>query len=326
MDTDKDMKTTFVTLLTIWVGLVGGCDWNGEAPDGSGTIDCTQVQVSPQVAGRLLRLQPQEGDALKKGDLVAEIDPADYALRRDEAVAGQAQAQAQLDLILAGARDEDIRRARSQVDEAKAAAAAAAADLKRIREVFAKQSVTPKQMDDAQAMADRTAAALAAAEQNLAKLLAGSRKEEIRLAQAQVELAKVRLAQAEKAMADCTVLAPMDGVVTTRSREEGEMVGVGSALVTLSRLDEVWLSIYVPETHLQRVKFGQRARVRIDGTAQRFEGVVTFISPEAEFTPKNVQTPDERAKLVYRVKITLKNPNGVFKPGMPADGFLDASQ
>ena len=268
----------------------------------------------------------QEGDTLKKADKVAQLDPADYVLKRDEAAAGLAQAQAQLDLILAGARKEDVRRAQAQVDEAKAAATGAAADLQRIKEVFASQSVTPKQMDDTRAVADRAAAALAAAEQNLAKLKAGSRKEEIRLAQAQVELAKVRLAQAEKAVADCTVVAPMDGVVTTRTREEGEMVGVGTTLVTLSRLDEVWLSIYVPENRLGRVKIGQSAKVRIDGEGKRLDGVVTFVSPEAEFTPKNVQTPDERAKLVYRVKITLKNPNGVLKPGMPADGFLDTPQ
>ena len=320
------MRKMLLTILATLAGPLAGCDWNGRKPDGSGTIECTQVQVSPQVAGQVLRLPPHEGDALKKGDLVAEIDPADHVLRRDEARAGLAQAQAQLDLTLAGAREEDIGRARAQVDEAKAAATAAGADLQRIKEVFARQSVTPKQMDDTRAVADRTAAALAAAEQGLAKLLAGSRKEEIRLAQAQVDLARARLAQAEKALSDCTVVTPMDGVVTTRSREEGERVGVGTPLVTLSRLDEVWLSIYVPEGHLGRVKLGQPAKVRIDGDGRRFDGLVTFVSPEAEFTPKNVQTADERAKLVYRVKITLKNPDGVFKPGMPADGYLEASK
>ncbi len=318
------MKTVTIFLLAL-AGLVAGCNWNGNKADGSGTIECTQVQVAPQVSGRVLRLPPQEGDALKKGDLVAEIDPTDYALKRDEARASLAQAQAQLDLMLAGAREEDVRRARSQVDEARAAAAAARADLQRTKEVYAQQTVTAKQMDDAQAAADRTAAALAAAEQALVKLEAGNRKEEIRLAQAQADLAKVRLAEAEKAVEYCTVTAPMNGVVTTRSREEGEMVAVGTPLVTVSRLDEVWLSIYVPETRLARVKLGQPAQVRIDGQAQRYEGVVTFVSPDAEFTPKNVQTPDERAKLVFRVKITLKNPQGVFKPGMPADGFLETS-
>jgi HlyD family secretion protein len=315
------MKTMTITLLTL-AGLVTGCHWNRNRSDGSGTIECTQVQVAPQVSGRVNRLPPQEGDALKKGDLVAQIDPTDYTLKQNEARAALAQAHAQLDLMLAGARQEDVQRARSQVDEAKAAAAAAAADLQRTREVFAQQTVTAKQMDDAQSAADRTAAILAAAEQNLTKLLAGNRKEEIQLAQAQVDLAKARLAQAEQAIAYCRVTAPMNGVVTTRSREEGEMVGVGTPLVTLSRLDEVWLSIYVPQTHLVRVKLGQRAQVQIDGQTKRFDGIVTFISPEAEFTPKNVQTPEERAKLVFRVKITLKNPEGVFKPGMPADGFL----
>jgi len=137
-----------------------------------------------------------------------------------------------------------------------------------------------------------------------------------------VDLSKARLAQAEKAVADCTVTAPMDGVVTTRSHEEGDVVATGAPLITLSRLDEVWLSVYIPETRLGGIKLGQPAQVQTDGAASRYAGVVTFIASEAEFTPKNVQTPDERTKLVYRVKITLKNPEGIFKPGMPADGYL----
>jgi HlyD family secretion protein len=235
-----------------------GCGIVGNKPDGSGTIECTQVQVSPQVAGRIAQLPPQEGSTLKKNDLVAQLDPTDYELKRDEA---------------------------------RAAAKFAHADLKRIQQVFENKSATQKQMDDARTAND---------------------------------LAVARLAIAEKAVSDCTVKAPMDGVVTIRSREEGEFVGVGTPLITLSRLDEVWLSVYIPEDRLSRVKLGQPARVTVDGDKTVYSGKVTFISPEAEFTPKNVQTPDERAKLVYRVKITLPNPDGVFKPGMPADGFLEA--
>jgi HlyD family secretion protein len=302
--------------------VLAGCGFNQVKPDGSGTIECTQVQVAPQVGGRILSLPPQEGMMLKKGDLVAQLDPTDYALKRDEARGALAQAQAQLELMVAGSRDEDIQRARAQVAEAKAAATAAEADKGRIEQVFARKSATQKQLDDAKSQADRTAAALAGAEQNLARLLTGNRKEEIRMAQALVDQAKARLAQMEKAIADCTVCAPMDGVVTTRSRENGEMVATGTTLITLSRLDEVWLSIYVPEDRLGRIKLGQPGRVKIDGDKKFYEGTVTFISPEAEFTPKNVQTPDERAKLVYRSKITLRNAEGVFKPGMPADGFL----
>ena len=310
----------------LWLGLAllaGGCAARKGQSDGSGTIECTQVQVAPQVAGRVVELLPQEGTALKAGDLVARLDPRDYELKRDEARATLASAQAQFDLLKAGARVEDVERAREAVREARAATTAAAADKKRIEEVFAQGSATPKQLDDARATADRTAAALAGVEQNLARLEHGNRPEEIRAAEAQAELARVRLAQAEKAIADCTLNAPMAGVVTTRSREPGEWVTPGAPLVTLSRLDEVWLAIYVPEDRLSRVKLGHPAFVRLDGDPQRYAGVVTFVSPQAEFTPKNVQTPDERAKLVYRVKITLKNPNGLFKPGLPADGFLE---
>ncbi len=250
------MKTKWLAAgMLVAVGL-SGCGLGGGRADGSGTIECTQVQVAPLVGGRILSLPPQEGTALKQGDLVAQIDTTDYQLK---------------------------------LAEAQAAARMAEADLQRIQQVFEKKSATQKQMDDVKAAND---------------------------------LAQARLKLAEKAVADCTVAAPMNGVVTVRSHEEGEVVSPGTPLVTLSKLDEVWLSIYVPETRLGRVKLGQPARVRIDGDNRAYQGKVTFISPEAEFTPKNVQTPDERAKLVYRVKITLPNPEGVFKPGMPADGYL----
>jgi HlyD family secretion protein len=300
-----------------------GCRWQGVKPDGSGTMDCTQVQVSSQIAGRVLELPPQEGEALTQGALVARLDARDHELKRDEARAVVAGAQAQLDLMKAGARAEDIGRARETVRELRAATAAAAADKKRIEEVFAQGSATQKQRDDARAAADRTAAALAGAEQGLARFEHGNRPEEIRIAETQVELARARLAQIEKTIADCAIVAPLAGTVTTRSREPGEWVTPGAPLVTLSRLDEVWLSIYIPEDQLGRVKLRQKASVKLDGSDQRYAGVVTFIAAEAEFTPKNAQTPDERAKLVYRVKITLKNSQGLFKPGLPADAFLE---
>lgn len=299
-----------------------GCDFRPPPPDGSGTIDCTQVQVAPLVAGRILSLPTQEGDVVKRGDIIARLDSADYELKRNEARAALQLADAQLALMQAGSRTEDIQKARAQVAEAQAVAKASRADLERVQSVYDKNSATARQRDDAQALADRTAAALAAAEQGLEKLVHGNRQEDISIAQAQVDLAKAKLAQAEKAVADCTVMAPMAGVVTTRSHEDGEFVGIGAALVTLSRLDEVWLSAYIPENRVAGVKLGQKAQVAVDGVVQRFDGTVTFIASEAEFTPRNVQTPDERAKLVYRVKITLPNPKNVFKPGMPADAFL----
>jgi HlyD family secretion protein len=254
------MKRRWTIAMAVALCALTGCRLGDGKPDGSGTIECTQVQIAPQVGGRLASVQAQEGDALKTGQLVAQIDPTDCELR---------------------------------LAEARAAARAVEADYQRIKTVFEKKSATQKQMDDAQAA---------------------------------VDLAHARLAMAEKAVADCAVRAPTNGVVSIRCREAGEMIAPGMPVVVLERLDDVWLSIYVPEKNLGLVKLGQPARVKLDGDGKMYEGTVTFVASEAEFTPRNVQTPDERAKLVYRVKIALKNPDGIFKPGMPADGYLRSAK
>jgi HlyD family secretion protein len=282
------------------------------------------VLVASQVAGRLVEVLPREGDAVRAGAIVARLDTADHEPRRAEAAAGVAAAQAQVDLLAAGSREEDVARAEAQVREGEAAARLAQADLKRVSDLFTNGTATAKQRDEAQAQADRTSAAVAAARQWHARLAKGSRPEELALARAQLEQARARLAAAEKAVADCAVKSPTDGVVTTRAREPGEVVGVGAPLMTLSRLEDLWLSVYVPEPSLPGVKLGQAAWVRVDGDARSHEGRVTYVSPVAEFTPRNVQTPDERTKLVYRVKIALTDADGRFKPGMPADGYLKA--
>lgn len=309
-------------LLAIPALLCSSCALNGDKPDGSGTIECTQVRLAPEVSGRITSLLIQEGSPITNGQIVATLDPVTYQLRRDEARAALAQAQAQRDLMLAGSRDEDIQRARAQVREAKASADAAATDARRMELLLAQNSTTLKQRDDAVTSLERTTAILAAAEQQLNRLVKGNRQEEIRATQAAVELAQARVGQAEKALSDCTVKATATGTITTKIVEQGEMVMAGTPLATLSELNEVWLSLYLPETRLPTVKLGQKASIKVDGDPLRHEGVITFISSEAEFTPRNVQTPDERTKLVYRIKITLPNPNHIFKPGMPADGYL----
>ena len=302
--------------------LCSSCALNTDKPDGSGTMECTQVRIAFEVAGRIASLAFSEGDTVTNGQLLATLDNTPYRLRRDEAAAALALAQAQLDLINAGSRSEDILRARAQVLEANAMAKAASLDSRRIEALFNQKSVSIKQRDDAATAAERTAAGLAAAEQQLNRLVKGNRPEEIQAAQAAVALARARLAQADKAVSDCVITAPMAGILTTKSAESGEVTAIGAPLATLSRMDEVWLSLYLPETRLAGIKTGQMATVKIDGDPARYKGTITFISPEAEFTPRNVQTPDERVKLVYRIKVTLANPKGLFKPGMPADGYL----
>lgn len=309
-------------LVTLPLLLCASCSSRSPKPDGSGTIECTQVRVAAEVSGRLSSLLFDEGDAVTNGQILARLDPLACNLRQDEAQAALAQAQAQLDLMTAGSRSEDILRARAQVSDARTLAEVTASDARRMETVYARNSVSQKQRDDAVAAAKRAEAGLAAAEQQLNRLEKGNREEEIRAARAAVALAQARLALTAKAVADCVVSAPRAGVITTRSAEPGEVVAAGATLATLSQLDEVWLSLYIPESRVASVRIGQAVYVKIDGEPQRREGRITFVSPEAEFTPRNIQTPDERTKLVYRIKVTLPNPNGVLKPGMPADGYL----
>jgi len=298
-----------------------GCG-SGRAPDGSGTIECTQVMVSARAAGRIESLRTEEGDAVAAGDTLALLDDADYVLQRQSAAAAAAQAQAQLDMIISGARDEDIGQARNMVREAAAGATLAAMNLSRIESLAETGSATQQQLDEATASAERAAAAQAAAEDALAKLLRGSREEEIRMAQARLDQARAALGLAERNVSECTVTSPLDGIVTTRITEAGEIVGVGSPIVAVTDLGDAWLSIYVAENRLAGIAVGDSAWVTVDGDSDVYPGVVSFISPQAEFTPRDVQTPDERTKLVYRLKISLPNPNGTFKPGMPADGYV----
>lgn len=306
--------------------LLSGCGGAGPRPDGSGTIECVQVEIAPEVGGRIVELGAEEGTAVRRGDVIARIEATSYGLRRDEAAAALAYAQAQLDLLVAGTRDEDVERAREQAREAEALARASDADLKRIESLFETGSASRKQLDDVRAQAERAGAAHAAAIQLVAKLERGSREEELDVARALVQQAQAKLALAQKAVSDCVVKSPADGTVTTLSREVGELVAAGAPIATVSRLDAVWLSIYVPGDRLAGVSLGQRAQVRVDGDTRLHEGTVTFISPEAEFTPRDIQTPEERAKLVYRVKISLPNPEGLFKPGMAADGYLEPAR
>ncbi len=299
-----------------------GCGRGWRTPDGSGTIETTEVQVSAQVPGQLEELRVDGGSHVAAGDTLATIDPADHRLRLDGARAALAQAQARLDLVLAGARDENIEQARSMVREAKAASDLASTNFGRARQLYDKGSVTEQQLDEARTASERAAAALSSAEEGLAMLLRGNREQEIRMAQTQVDQVRAEVGLAQRAVEHCSVVSPADGTITTKISEPGEMVAAGTPIVTLALLGEVWLSVYIPEARLAETALGDTAYVTVDGDSRVFDGVVSFISPEAEFTPRDVQTPDERTKLVYRVKIALPNPEGVFKPGMPADGYI----
>jgi HlyD family secretion protein len=294
----------------------------GTSIHASGHIEATEVRLAAKVGGRLLEAPLEEGSMVAAGDLVASFETTDTEHQLAQARANAEAADAQLRLLLAGSRAEDLRRAEDQMAQAQAELDAARRDLDRLSGLAERGSATEKSRDDAATRHEVAQRAVAAARAELDKLVAGPRRQEVEAARAQRSSAEAMVAAVEQQIVDATVFAPSDGVVTARVAEPGEVLPPGATVAVVTNLARPWLTVWIDEPSLSQVKLGQQVNVRVDGRNEVFEGTVSFVSPVAEFTPKNVQTPDERAKLVFRVKVTLDNEDGIFKPGMPADAYF----
>jgi HlyD family secretion protein len=295
----------------------------GNAIAAAGHVEATDVHVAAKVGGRLQRFTLQEGDPVTLGQVLAEVDTTDTRLSLAQARADRDQAAAELDLRLAGSRKEDIAEAASQVSSAQADLEGAQKDLDRMQALLDRGSGTAKSRDDAKTRRDMTAARVRGARQALARSRNGSRPQEIAEARAKLASAEARVATLEQQIKDAAVISPLAGVVTEKVAQQGELLQAGSPLCVITDLANAWLTVFVVETDLGRIRLGQAATVVTD-EGQRRGGHITYISSEAEFTPKNVQTRDERVKLVYKVKVGLDNRDGLFKPGMPAEARFQA--
>jgi HlyD family secretion protein len=311
-------------LLSLFI-LFAGCssNENENVINASGTIETTEVNLASKSPGQILSLSVNEGSIVHQGDIIAVTDTTAYSLNYHQALSAAAQAEAQLALLEHGSRPEDVGQAAEQVKQAEANYNNARQDEARLKDLLAANAATRKQYEDAQAKRQATEAALGAVKEAYSKLKNGSRSEDISAARAHVEQVKTQANQALQALHDCIVTSPVTGTVTHKVLNQGEMAGMNATIVTISVIDPVKLTIYVSDKDLGKVKVGQKATIKIDTYKDKtFTGSVIYISPEAEFTPKNVQTTEERSKLVFAVKIEVPNPDGSLKPGMPADAAL----
>ncbi len=279
----------------------------------------------------------------------ATID-SDISTRRAEL----AQAQAKLDELMAGSRPQEIQQAQSAVADAKAWNDQARLDWERAQTLFSREDISKSQFDQARAKLDSTAAQLRQAQDRLALVQEGPRKEEIAGARAQVARAQAAVQTAEAnrielrrkreelaarrseidrtraqvgmtqaQIADTTIVSPIDGVVLVKAAEAGEVIAAGTTIVSLGDIAHPWLRAYINETDLTRIKLGDKARLSTDSiSGKTYEGRISFISSQAEFTPKQIQTKEERVKLVYRIKIDVDNPHQELKNNMPVDGEI----
>ncbi|MBA4312243.1 MAG: hypothetical protein C0417_06405 [Chlorobiaceae bacterium] len=304
------MKSIIPFLILLF--LLSCSDNDGKNISASGTIETKEVTVAAKVGGQVVRIFVDEGKDVQIGDTLLLIDKSDLEIQYDQAKANADASDAQHKLTIQGARQEDIAQAEATLQNAES-------DLNRNEQLFKEGSIAQKQLDDI-----RTRFILA--KQTYDKAKNGSRPEEIDAARARFEQATAQVRAIKKKINDSYVTAPVAGIITQKSIEEGEMIMPNASLLRISRLNQVYLNIYISEVELSRVKLGQEAKVYIDGEPQKaFSGKVTYISSIAEFTPKNVQTKEDRTKLVFGVKINIPNPDGILKPGMPADAIIVSS-
>jgi HlyD family secretion protein len=303
----------------------------------SGTIEITQVDLAFKIPGRLLERLVDEGDTVAAGQIVARLDDVDQKLQVARAEAQAASTKAFLTQLESGSRAEEVAQARAQLQQARAAAKAADSRLKlaeddvgRSRDLRVQEVISQQKFDELQTIYETSlnssreaAARVRSAEANLDLVLAGPRKEEIEQARAQLAAGEQALAMARQQLADTVLQSPTDGAVLSKAAEPGAYLNPGTPVITVGRLDQVWLRGYINETDLGRIRLQQPARVTTDTYPENeYPGKVSFISDQAEFTPKTVQTYEERVKLMYRIKISLDNPRQELKAGMPADAVV----
>jgi HlyD family secretion protein len=324
-------RFTPVLLLAI---AAGGCSKADPSQNthASGYVEATEVRVASKVPGRVLSVSVTEGQRVKAGETLIQLSSTDATLALARLKAERQQADAQLRLVQAGSRREDITQAEAQAEAAQSERAtvamelaAAKIDADRFEQLVQKRAGSEKQRDDAvlrrelaQARLKTADDRLQAARAQVARLKAGSRSQEVEGARAHLAAIDAQIATIQNDIAEATITAASDGVVSSRLVEPGELVVARTPLLVIVDLDRAWATAYVEEPRVADVKIGQSATVLTDG-GDRLPGTVTFVAPRAEFTPRNVQTADERAKLVYRVKVSVDNKAGVLKPGMPVE-------
>jgi HlyD family secretion protein len=301
---NKTLAILFCAIL--FFGCSGG---DGTTISATGTIEATEITLSAQSGGQVKRIIADEGQLVRAGDTLLIIDDTDWQYQLDQARGGYEMAEAQYRLALKGAREEDIVQAEASFKNAKD-------DLKRMEELYRAKSVSEKQLDDAKTR-------FTVSQQIWEKVKRGLRQEEIDAARARRDQTKGLLSSLQKKVSDCKVVAPIAGTITKRFVEQGELAGIGMALYRISDLSLMDITIYVTEADLPKVQLNQKAVVTIDAFPNKdYEGKVVFLSSTAEFTPKNIQTKDERTKLVFSVKVKVPNPDGTLKAGVPADVIL----
>ncbi|PKM78787.1 MAG: secretion protein HlyD [Firmicutes bacterium HGW-Firmicutes-15] len=289
----------------------------------TGTIEATTVDLNVKAAGTINTLTVQEGQVVKKDQLLAELSRSDLAAQRERDALGVLVAEAKLADLGSGARGQEIKESIANLNIAQINLDQTTLDLDRA-EKLAKEGALPQQdLDQARVNFNLKKNLLEVAQSKLSLLQAGNRPSQVSGAAAEVERAKAVLKATESMLEDMKIYSPIDGTILSKNYEPGEYVQMGVALATIADLSRLWIKVYIPTDDLPAVKLGQNVHFTVSGDKNPYIGTVTQISSKGEFTPKTIQTKQERTNVVFAVKISVENENNILKPGMPADVIFD---
>lgn len=322
------MRRTMVVMMAVLIfGLSCGRDDGNGRLRLSGTVEATTADLSFKVPGRLRERFVDEGEAVAEGAKVAKLEETEYVKAADRYRAGAEAAKAAFDELRAGFRGEDVAQAAAAESGARADYEKSRSDFARIEALYKDGVASKRDHDFALSARDAAKAKLDQAVQQHLLMKRGARKEQVEAARAQYDQAEAASAEAEIRLGDTLLLAPFAGTVLSKHAEEGEFLSAGAPVVTVGDIAHPWIRAYLEESDLGRVKIGAPAQVKTDTfPGKSYKGKVTFISSQAEFTPKTIETKKERVKLVYRIKIEVDNPEMELKPGMPADVEIETGK
>ena len=336
----KKLAIIVVILVLITLSVLGYRNYFKSSADSttySGTIEGTETPVQPELGGRIADLKVREGQIIKAGDIVAKLEDSQAKISLDSVKSQQTQAQAKLDDLLGGARAEEIRRLEYVVKQAKANLTALEPNLKLEEDNLAtnqklyeggaisKQVVDAQQtkLDTLKAQYQSVQESVNVAQASVDQAHAGNTQPAIQAQKAAVDITAQSVKAAELSLSKLTIKSPASGQVLYQHVELGQVVNPGTTLVTILDPNDLWIKIYIPEAKLNLVKVGGAASIVVDSYPGRtFKGQIQFVSNQAEFTPKNVQTKEERTTTVYAVKVSISESKDQLKAGMPADVTL----
>jgi HlyD family secretion protein len=289
-----------------------------------GNVEIRQVLLGFRVPGRLDVIHYEEGQKVTSGDLLGALDPLPYEIKLAEARAALHQARANLEKMESGYRSGEIRQAAAQRDQIRASLGLAEKDYERLSNLFSQGAISKKDLDDITTNRSRLRAELSSAESALALVRDGYRTEDVKAAEAMVELAEAQMRETDNSLSDTRLYAPAEGTVLTRVAEPGTILAAGQAVYAVMLKNPVQVRTYVTEPRLGAIHLGMKGKIYTDSHPDPLEGVVNFIASDAEFTPRYVQTEDQRSDLVYRIRLLVEdNPQDRLKNGMPVTVILE---